>query len=472
MSELCLYNTLSREKEQFEPLDPELVRIYSCGPTVYSYQHIGNMRPYVFADLLKRTLLYNGYRVRHVINVTDVGHLTDDADSGEDKMEVAARESGMDIWQVAEKYTALYKADLEKLRILGPDVWCKATDHIPQQIEMIRALEEKGFTYRTDDGIYFDVSKDPGYGRLARIDLSSLRAGERIEKAGQKRHSADFALWKLSPSEGTARQMEWESPWGVGFPGWHIECSAMSHAYLGLPFDIHTGGVDHVPVHHVNEIAQSENCFEVRPCVRTWMHEEFLTFEGVKISKSTGGLYTLGDLVEMGIEPLAFRFFLLGAHYRQQQTVTDEALGQARTAYWRLARHAVELRDAASGSAAAAEGDPSAEQFSLRFLAAVNDDLNLPQALAVVWDLVRSSECEPATKWALLQDFDRVLGLGLAEARIESGEIDAEIEALIEERNRARANRDFARADEIRDQLEARGILLEDGSQGTRWRRA
>ena len=467
MSELCLYNTLSRKKERFEPLDSELVRIYSCGPTVYSYQHIGNMRPYFFADLLKRTLLYNGYRVRHVINVTDVGHLTDDADSGEDKMELAARESGMDIWQVAEKYTALYKSDLEKLRVLPPDVWCKATDHIPQQIEMIRVLEEKGFTYSTDDGIYFDVSKDPGYGRLARIDLSSLRAGERIDGVSQKRHSADFALWKFSPTEGAARQMEWQSPWGVGFPGWHIECSAMSHAHLGLPFDIHTGGVDHVPVHHVNEIAQSENCFDVRPCVRTWMHEEFITFEGVKISKSTGGLYTVGDLEQMGIEPLAFRFFLLGAHYRQQQMFTDNAVVQAQTAYRRLVRHALDLRASGDGNAAAPAGG-----FRDRFHAAINDDLNLPQALAVVWEMVRTPDLGPREKWALLRDFDRVLGLDLAEARIERGEIDAEIEALIEERNRARANSDFARADEIRDQLEVQGILLEDSSRGTRWRRA
>ncbi len=274
MTELMLYNTWSRGKERFEPLDPGLVRIYSCGPTVGGRQHVGNMRPYLFADLLTRTLRFAGYRVRHVIHITDVGHLTDDADAGEDKVEQAAREGGLSAWDVAEKWTHLYKQDLAKLRVREPDVWCKATDHIPEQIDMIRKLEEKGFTYRTSDGIYFDTSKDPNYGRLARLDLEAQQSGERIARATEKRNPVDFALWKFSPAEGPRRQMEWESPWGVGFPGWHIECSAMSSKYLGVPFDIHTGGVDHLPVHHPNEIAQSEIAFDVRPWVRFWMHEE------------------------------------------------------------------------------------------------------------------------------------------------------------------------------------------------------
>jgi len=318
--ELVLYNTLTRTKEPFAPLEPGRVRIYSCGPTVYNRQHLGNLRTYLFPDLLNRTLRYFGYPVRHVINITDVGHLTSDADSGDDKMEKAARETQTSAWEIAAKWTAVFRADLAKLHFREPDVWCKATDHIPQQIEMIRALEAKGFTYRTGDGIYFDTAKDPHYGELARLDLAAQAASGRIEHASEKRNPSDFALWKLSPPS-AQRQMEWDSPWGRGFPGWHIECSAMSVEYLGKTFDIHTGGADHIPVHHPNEIAQSENALGVRPWVRYWMHTGWLMFEGEKISKSTGGsVLNLDELIAKGFEPLAFRYFALGGHYRQQLT--------------------------------------------------------------------------------------------------------------------------------------------------------
>jgi cysteinyl-tRNA synthetase len=462
-----LYNTLTRRKERFEPLKPGTVGIYTCGPTVYSHQHLGNMRPYLFADLLKRNLLYHGFQVRHVMNITDVGHLTDDADLGEDKMEVAARREGLSALEVAEKWTGVFKQDLEKLTILEPDVWCKATEHIPQQIEMVRTLEAKGFTYRTSDGIYFDTSKDPHYGELARIDVRAQQLGERIAGAQEKRNPADFALWKFSSSEGPRRQMEWESPWGVGFPGWHVECSAMSSEYLGVPFDIHTGGVDHIPVHHPNEIAQSENTFDVRPWVRYWLHEEWLMFEGEKISKSTGGVVTLSDLESVGVEPLAFRLFFLTAHYRQQQTFSDSAIQGAQTAYRRLVRHAVELRQADDRN-----GAEAAAGYRNRFDQAMNDDLNAPQALAVLWEVIRSTELGGVEKWELVCSFDRVLGLDLENAELPEVELDERIEALIRERVEARRARNFARADEIRDELLGQGIVLEDTKEGTHWRRA
>ena len=467
MTDIRLYNTMTRSKERFEPLREGEVRIYSCGPTVYSHQHLGNMRPYCFADTLTRMFRYNGYAVQHVINVTDVGHLTDDADAGEDKMENAARELGLSAAEVAEKFTRLYWEDLRKLNVRDPDVWCKATEHIPEQIEMVQVLEKRGFTYRTSDGLYFDTSRDPHYGELARLVLDQQQVGERVARAQEKRNPQDFALWKLSPAEGPRRQMEWESPWGVGFPGWHLECSAMSSKYLGTPFDIHTGGQEHVGVHHTNEIAQSENTFDLRPWVRYWMHHEWIMFEGAKISKSTGGLMTLSELEETGIEPLAYRTFLLSAHYRQQQAFSESAIQGAQASYRRLVRHSVELREATDE-----RGADGLDSFRKRFRSAINDDLNTPQAMAVLWDVVRSSDLGGVERWVLVREFDQVLGLGLAGAKLESVDVDAEIEALILEREEARRSKSFVRADQIRDQLLERGILLEDVKGGTRWRRA
>lgn len=462
---LRFFNSLTRTKEEFVPFDPALIRIYSCGPTVYSHQHIGNMRPYVFADVLKRTLGFFGFSVKHVINITDVGHLTDDADAGDDKMELAARREGISIWDIAARYTELFKNDIARLNVKDPDLWSRATDHIPEQIEMVETLERKGFAYATGDGVYFDTSKDPRYPQLGQRDLAQQESQDRIQRSDEKRNSADFALWKCSPA-GETRQMEWDSPWGSGFPGWHIECSAMSSKYLGEQFDIHTGGIDHIPVHHPNEIAQSEAAFDVHPWVRLWMHNGWLMFGDEKISKSTGGLLNLEDLVEQGIEPLAFRFFFLSAVYRQQLSFSIEALKGAQKSYRRLVRHAMELRESASESGVEAP-DP---QYLARFGAALADDLNTPQALAVVWEVVRS-DLTPAAKWALLARFDSVLGLDLESATLAEGEADAEIDGLIQERNDARASKNFARADEIRDLLLERGIVLEDSPEGTIWRR-
>jgi len=466
VSELVLYNTRTRRKEPFVPLEPGKVRIYSCGPTVYSRQHLGNLRAYVFADLLNRTLRFFGYPVKHVINITDVGHLTSDADSGDDKMEKAAREAKLSAWDVAKKWTEVFRTDLAKLGFREPDVWCKATDYIPEQIAMIETLAEKGFTYKTSDGLYFDTAKDPHYGELARTALAEQEAQARIEHASEKRNPADFALWKFSaPSE--SRQMEWDSPWGRGFPGWHIECSAMSVKHLGTRFDIHTGGVDHIPVHHPNEIAQSENALGVRPWVPYWLHGGWLMFGDAKLSKSTGGsLLNLDALLEVGIDPLAYRYFLLGGHYRQQLAFSEEGIRGAQAARDRLLRHAIELRDDGSS-----RGQPEQAELRARFRAALADDLNAPRALAVAWEVARSDSLGGREKRELLREFDEVLALGLADAKPEEQEADAEIDALVRARDAARAAKDFKRADELRAELKRRGIALTDSPQGTRWKR-
>jgi cysteinyl-tRNA synthetase len=464
---LVLYNTRTRRKEAFEPLEPGHVRMYTCGPTVYSAQHLGNLRSQLFADLLKRAFLAEGWRVTHVINVTDVGHLTDDADAGEDKLERAARESGQRASDIAERYTQQWLRDRERLGCLPPEVLCRATEHIPDQIALVRLLEQKGYTYRIEDGLYFDTSKFPRYAEFARLDLAGQETGTRIGDVPGKRHPADFALWKFA-RPGVARQQEWDSPWGRGFPGWHVECSAMSVRYLGHRFDVHTGGVDHIRVHHSNEIAQSECAFEVHPWVRFWLHNEFLDLRGEKMSKSTGNVTLLDDLVAAGIPPRAFRYFFLQAHYRQQQTFTDDAMAAAATGYDRLLLAAAELREA-SGPAAPAAAAGARE----RFRAAIRDDLNGPRALALAWEVARDPAVAPALRWALLREFDAVLGLDLERGvpRSQRRESDPRIDARVAEREAARARRDFAAADRIREELAAEGIALEDTPGGPRWRR-
>ncbi len=462
-----LYNTRTRGKQRFAPLEPGHVRMYSCGPTVYSAQHIGNLRPYLFADLLRRTLELEGLRVTHVVNITDVGHLTDDADAGEDKMELAAKRSGRRAADIAAEYERQWKHDCARVGCLAPHQTPRASEHVPAQIEMARRLEERGFTYRIEDGLYFDVSKFPRYAEFARLDLEGQQGGARIADVKGKRNRQDFALWKFA-APGVTRQQEWDSPWGRGFPGWHLECSAMSVEYLGETFDIHTGGVDHIPVHHSNEIAQSESALDVHPWVNVWMHEEFLDFRGEKMSKSKGKVYVLDDLVAQGIEPLAYRYFFLQAHYRQQQTFTDTALAAAATGYDRLVGLVCELREA--------EGDidtASLEEPRSRFREALRDDLNAPRAMAVVWEVARSDVLTPAARWRLLAEFDAVLGLDLAHARPRAAqqESDPRIDAMVADRDAARARKDWAEADRLRDALVAQGILLEDGPEGTRWRR-
>ena len=477
MSRLLLYDTRTRSKRPFESLEPGQVRMYSCGPTVYAPQHLGNLRSQLFADLLKRAFLAEGLRVTHVINVTDVGHLSDDADAGEDKLERAARQTGESASAIAERYTLQWLRDRERVGCLPPEVLCRATEHIPEQIELVRVLEQKGYSYRTDDGIYFDTSKFPRYADFARLELAGQEAGARIGDVPGKRQPADFALWKFAAA-GVRRQQEWDSPWGRGFPGWHLECSAMSVRYLGQRFDVHTGGVDHIAVHHTNEIAQSECAFDVHPWVSYWLHNEFLDLRGQKMSKSQGNLYLLDDLLERGLPPLAFRYFFLQAHYRQQQTFTDEAIEAAATGYDRLLAAAGEARSAAGSPdparLATAEHLELVRSLRERFRDAIRDDLNAPRALAVAWEVARSRELPPEERAALLRDFDAILGLdlGSAQPRAERRESDPRIDALVAQREAARQRRDFSESDRIRDLLAAEGVTVEDTPGGPRWRRA
>jgi cysteinyl-tRNA synthetase len=464
---LVLYNTRTRSKEIFEPIEAGHARVYTCGPTVYAPQHIGNLRSQLLADLLKRALLAQRYRVTHVVNITDVGHLTDDADAGEDKMERAAAERGKTAAEIAAQYTEQWLRDRERIGCLAPEVLCKATEHIAEQIALIETLDQKGFSYRIEDGIYFDTSKFPRYTEFGRLDLDAQVGAGRIGAVADKRNPADFALWKFAAPD-VQRQQEWDSPWGRGFPGWHIECSAMSRRYLGDQFDIHTGGVDHIGVHHTNEIAQSECADGVHPWVRFWLHGEFLDFRGEKMAKATGNLCVLDDLSARGIAPLAFRYFSLQAHYRQQQSFTDEAIESAATGYDRLVAHAAELREA-QGACEARKLEPLRE----RFWDAVCDDLNAPRALAVTWEAVRSQGLDSAERWALLGEFDAFLGLDLQAAtpRSQTAESDPRIDGLVAKREAARARRDFAESDRIRDLLAAEGVAIEDTPDGPRWRR-
>lgn len=451
---LRLYDTYTRSIREFEPLNPPEVGMYTCGPTVYDYAHIGNLRTYIFEDILRRTLEFNGYVVKHVMNITDVGHLTSDADTGEDRMEKGARRTGKSAWEIAEIYTQEFKKDLHRLNILEPTIWCKATDHIQEQIEFIQCIERKGYTYRTSDGIYFDTSKLPDYGYMARLDVEGLQAGARIEM-GEKRHPTDFALWKFSPP-GQKRQMEWDSPWGVGFPGWHIECSAMSAKYLGPFFDIHCGGEDHINVHHTNEIAQTQACYGTR-LANFWMHGYFLLIDEARMGKSVGNFLRLQTLIDQGYDPLSWRYFCLNAHYRAKLNFNWEGLDGAAKALDRLRLAVYEW------------GEPGSvdEAYLRKFTAEVNDDLNMPRAMAVTWDLVRSN-LPSATKKATILEFDRVLGLRLGEWQPEEEEIPKEILDLIEKRQQARQEKRWQEADALRQQVMSAGYEIEDTPQGPR----
>jgi cysteinyl-tRNA synthetase len=468
LEELRFYDTRTRQVQRFEPLHPPTVGIYTCGPTVYAPQHLGNMRSQLFPDLLRRVLVAAGYDVTYVTNITDVGHLVSDADEGDDKIEQAAASTGKTAAEIAAAYTEQWATDRRRLGCLEPDLLPHAAQHIAEQIAMVEALEAEGHTYLIDDGVYFDVSTFPRYREFAGLDLDELATSGRVERVEDKRHPADFALWKLTPA-GVTRQQEWSSPWGRGFPGWHIECSAMSTKYLGERFDIHTGGIDHVRVHHTNEVAQSESVLHVHPWVQIWMHNEFLDLGGAKVSKSAGHVLLVDTLVERGIDPLAFRYFFFQAHYRQQQAFTWEAMDAAATAHRRLVAHAVAARDT-GGTPDTARVEP----YLRRFWSALADDLNAPQALAAIWDAVRADDLSPADKWAVLADADRALGFGLAAATPpdadESGS-DPRIDALVAQRQTARAAKDFVTSDRIRDELAAEGIELVDTPTGPTWRR-
>jgi cysteinyl-tRNA synthetase len=464
-----LYNTLTRKVEEFKPIRDKEVAVYSCGPTVYWFAHIGNMRAYLFADVLRRAFEFAGYRVKQVVNITDVGHLVGDADEGEDKMIVAMRREGKTAYDIAEFYAQAFFRDLGRLNILPVSEYPRATAHIPEQIAMIQRLETNGFTYQTSDGIYFDTSKLPEYGKLSGQKSEEKKAGARVEM-GEKRNATDFALWKFSPSTTDStprREMEWDSPWGVGFPGWHIECSAMSQKYLGVPFDIHTGGIDHIPVHHENEIAQTLGADGV-PEANVWMHSEFITVDGGKMSKSLGNVYTIEDLIDRGYDPIAYRYFVLGAHYRSKLNFTWEALDAAQNALKRL-RETVREWNRSSELDLLDQSDLSSG-FLSSFSAELENDLNTPKALSVLWGLVEDQTISSTTKSSIALSMDRVLGLGLDAYVGKQEEIPDEILALAKQRDAARAAKDWGESDRLRDAIADRGFSVEDTASGMKIR--
>ncbi|WP_213981536.1 cysteine--tRNA ligase [Sphingomonas sp. dw_22] len=473
MTGLTLYNSLTRSLEPFAPLDPEKgVRVYSCGPTVYNYAHLGNLRAYVFTDTLGRVLTWKGYKLTHVINITDVGHLTSDADAGDDKMEAAARSQARSIWDVAAHYTAAFKQNIRDLNIREPSRWSVATDHIGEMIDFAKKIAPE-HCYELDSGLYFDSTTVPDYGKLAGSQ-DDAREG-RIEAVEGKRHPQDFAIWRKSPP-GEQRQMEWDSPWGKGAPGWHLECSVMSLKYLGAPFDIHTGGIDHREIHHPNEIAQNQAyCGCADTGAHFWMHNNFLVDRQGKMSKSKGGFTTLQSLIDAGVHPLAYRLLCLQAQYRSELEFSAENLAAALTRLKRLVMAVTALKARAEGEGAVPE------PWVKRLDEAVSDDLNTPKALPILDELLAEKKLSPADRLATLAEFDAVLGLNLLGLSREDLRVRPagttltaeEIEDRLVERKQARLVKDFTRSDMIRDELSAAGVEVMDGDPlGWDWKPA
>ncbi|WP_287941277.1 cysteine--tRNA ligase [Sphingopyxis sp.] len=469
---LRLFNSLTRQLEPFAPVHPGEARVYSCGPTVYNYPHIGNMRAYVFADTLGRTLTYKGYKLTHVINITDVGHLTDDADAGEDKLEKAAAERAQSIWDIARHYTEAYWADIKALNIRQPAHWSIATDYVPQMIDFAKAIADK-HCYELDSGLYFDTTSVADYGRLARHGTDEGES--RIDPVDGKRHPADFAIWRKTPP-GETRQMEWDSPWGRGAPGWHLECSVMSEALLGFPFDIHTGGIDHREIHHPNEIAQNQaHSCSADSGARVWMHNNFLVERSGKMSKSSGEFLRLQLLIDKGYHPLAYRLMCLQAHYRSELEFSWEGLGAALTRLKRLVMGVAPVRDIP----AAALEDRRLTELLGKFDAAISDDLNTSVALTLLEDVIAMKKTDAGQKRVAIGTIDAVLGIGLLDLLREDLRIrpkaatitDEEIEAALARRKEARAAKDFATSDKLRDELIAAGVEVMDGDPlGWDWR--
>ena len=458
---LKLYNTLTKQKEEFKPLEGNEVRIYTCGPTVYSFAHIGNFRAYVFMDTLRRVLKENGYTLKHVMNITDVGHLESDADEGEDKMEKAARKENKDPYEIAAYYTDIFFRDMGRLNIERPEIIAKATDHIKDMLNFVKELVANGYAYETSKAIYFDISKLDKYPVLSNRNLDDQIAGARVDVDPEKRNPYDFAVWIKAPEN---HIMKWESPWGLSYPGWHLECSAMGRKYLGDEFDIHTGGVDHIPTHHENEIAQSKGCTGHIPAKR-WMHVEFLQVDGGKMSKSLGNTYTLDQLQEKGIEPLAYKMFCYTAHYRTKLNFTFEGALSTQKALNRLREgYLTHLQNDEKID------EEEIKEYKQRFLDAVNDDLNMPLAMGIVWEVVRNNK--KSKQFAeLLLEFDRILGLDLENSKKyleeqEKVELPKEILELVEQRKIARENKDWAESDRIRDVLKEKGYTVKDTKEG------
>ncbi len=455
--------------EDFKPINKDEVGLYCCGPTVYNFAHIGNLRTYFFEDILRRVLERNGYTVKHVMNVTDVGHLSDDGDDGEDKMIKSAREKGWNVWQIAEHFTNAFFSDIDSLHIKTPQVVCKATDHIKDMQNLISQLEEKGLTYVSEGNVYYDTEGFTSYGEMALLDRQELMSGARVDIDTAKKNPRDFVLW-FTKSKFEDQAMQWESPWGKGYPGWHLECSAMSTKYLGEQFDIHCGGVDHIPVHHTNEIAQTEGATG-KSWVNYWLHGEFLLDQTGKMSKSKGDFLTLQKLKDMGYEAMDYRYFLLGAHYRSQLIFTYESLDSAKKARKNLEKKVLEFKSKVTGSIIL---DETGKLIIEEFNAALDQDMNMPRALSVVWKTVKAKNMLPEQKLAVLYDMDGILGLGLeALENVEVVEepLDDKLLQLIREREDARKNKDFLKSDQLRDELLKQGIQIIDTPQGAQWKK-
>ena len=507
---LKLYNTMGRRLQEFKPLKDGYVGFYGCGPTVYNYAHIGNLRAYVFLDVLDRTLCCLGYNKKHVMNITDIGHLSGDADDGEDKMVKQAKERKQSVLEIADFYTKAFFNDIDRLNIKRPDVVCRATEHVQEMIDLIKQIEANGHTYMAGGNLYYDVTTYPDYGKLANLNLDELKAGagkrDVVVVDENKKNPYDFVLW-FTKSKFEDQALTWDSPWGRGYPGWHIECSAMSMKYLGRHFDIHTGGIDHIPIHHTNEIAQSEGAFSKEeraegPWVNYWLHNEFLVIQkekneegdsdSTKMSKSTGNFLTLQVLIDKGYDPLDYRYFLLGAHYRSQVKFSWASMDSAKNSRKALVKRAAQVFAGAKGKEAVEKDfSPKAKEYLEKFIAAIENDLATPQALACLQSCIKDAELKPEETVALIKKMDSVLGLNIEKSSEElnkaslnqggvagEGGIDhsndpeaAEIDALVAQRTEAKKAKDFAKADEIRNQLSARGITIIDTPNGPTWKR-
>ena len=453
--DIYFYNTLTKQKDLFKPIEEGKVKIYSCGPTVYKDATIGNMRTNLLNDTLRRVLKYNGYELKHVMNITDVGHLVSDGDEGEDKMLKSAREEHKSPLEIAEHYTKLFFRDLERLNIETPEVVCKATDHIKEMLEMVQKIMKNGYAYETSTAIYFDVSKLDKYGILSGINLNDQKAGARVDVDPEKRNPYDFALWIKAPAN---HLMKWDSPWGPSYPGWHIECSAMSTKYLGEEFDIHTGGIDLVPTHHENEIAQNKGACGKNPA-HYWIHGEYLLINGGKMSKSLGNTYLIDDIIARGYSPLAYRLFNYSCHYRGKLNFTWEGIESANTSLIRLREGYQKHLNGNSNIS-----DEIIADMENRFHQAINDDMNMPLALSVVWEAVKYPEKSPKIA-QLLKKFDTVLGIKIDE--VQETKIPQEILDLVEERKQARSDKNWSESDRLRDLIAEKGYIVKDTKDGT-----
>ena len=467
MADIFLTNTLTHNKEKFEAINPPEVGLYTCGMTVYSFAHIGHGRKYVMDDILKRTLTAFGYKVKHVQNVTDVGHLSSDADTGEDKMEKGASKAGKTVWEVAEYFTKHFYDSMDKLNVIRPDVICKATEHIADQIALIQKIFDNGLAYDTPEAVYFGVAKFPKYGEIfgQKLDEKKIAVREEVKEGEYKHNPYDFTLWFKRVGRFANHSMHWDSPWGDGFPGWHIECSAMSMKYLGDQFDIHTGGEDHISIHHPNEIAQAEGATGKSPFVRYWLHTAFLTVDGAKMSKSLNNFYTVEDIEKKGFDPMSLRYFYLTAHYRKPINFTWVALEASQKTLKKLRTRVSSLKNQPSRTALSEEKLAKIDKYRERFMIALGDDLNTPQALAVVWEMLDSS-IPSEDKYDLALSFDEVLGLDINVVPDYGLLVTDEIKALLDKRDGLRKEGKYRESDDIRKQIEKMGFEVKDTPEG------